>query len=406
MSRSSSKATFAGKSIYTERHNCRACGGVGFETILDLGLQYLPRWVNKRDPKLPQAPLELVRCPGCGLLQLRHETDPELLCREYWYRSGINQTMRDALADVVGDGLHYAREGVWLDIGANDGYLLSRVPAGFTRVACEPALNMQSLLEEHADTIIPDFFTGEGFLSQSEQADIITSCAMFYHLSNPDEFVAGIAASLKAGGIWINQLSDAPTMFRQNAFDSICHEHACYYSAHDLAKIYARHGLGILKVTHNDVNGGSIRVVATRAKDHGPLAFDGIPRAKKADAQEFANRVHRWKDLMHGVFDSKAMRGSEVWGLGASTKGAVMLQYLDLSDRIVAIADRNISKVGTFVAGPWIPVLGEAELRKAKPSFVLALIWAFEREVVQREAELLASGTTLLMPLPHIKFVT
>ena len=130
---------------YTTRTTCRSCDEANFEAVLDLGDCYLPTFVVARDEALPKAPLDLVRCDSCGLLQLRHETDPELLCRDYWYRSGINQTMRDALADVVLDGMRYSKEGVWLDIGANDGYLLSRVSERFTKIASEPALNMQPM---------------------------------------------------------------------------------------------------------------------------------------------------------------------------------------------------------------------------------------------------------------------
>ena len=259
----------ASKPAYITRTACRNCSEPRLQPVLSLGECYLPTFVKQRDDSLPKAPLDLVRCDTCGLLQLKHETDMELLCREYFYRSSVNQTMRDALADVVLDAGKYAKEGVFLDIGANDGYLLSRVNERFTKVAVEPALNMQPMLEEHADHIDANFFSAEGFLQFADKAHIITSCACFYHVSDPDLFVHDIAKCLSDTGVWINQLSDAPTMLRLNAFDAICHEHACYWDAHQLNLLYQRHGLHIVSIKHNNVNGGSIRVAAMKSKNAG-----------------------------------------------------------------------------------------------------------------------------------------
>jgi len=391
-------------SVYTERKTCRACERSGLRDVLSLGNQYLANFVRMKDPNLPRAPLDLVRCDVCGLLQLKHMVDPDLMWREYWYRSSVNQTMRDALVDVVLDGQKYAKEGVWLDIGANDGYLLSRVPERFTKIACEPALNMQSLLEEHADKIIPDYFTAERFLEQQDDADVITSCAMFYDLNDPDRFVQDIARCLSPEGIWINQLADAPTMMRRNAFDSICHEHACYYDVASLHAMYLRHGLHIINIRHNTINGGSVRVTAAKARGTGSSPLLGVAETQEQDVVAFADRVRRWKSLAMDLLDLPAVRSSELWGLGASTKGCALLQYLG-SDQVVAIGDRNPSKAGTLMAGTWTPVFDEATMRKAKPKYVIPLVWGFRDEILQREASMRAEGAVFLFPLPNMEFV-
>lgn len=391
---------------YIKRQTCRICGHNVLDLILDLGRQYVANFTRSKNVGLPEAPLRLVRCTGCGTLQLEHSINPDIVWREYWYRSSINQTMRDALADVVRDGEHYARDGVWLDIGANDGYLLSRVGQRYTKIACEPALNLHALLEEHADHIIPDYFTAEAALKVRDSYDVITSCAMFYDLDDPGRFVADIALCLAPGGVWINQLNDAPTMLERNAFDAICHEHRLYLDVPTIEKLYRQHGLAIVGLSYNDVNGGSIRIAAMKSKPPINPPTLGIPKTDPEAVTRFGNRVRRWKTIMRELIDLPSYRNQEIWGLGASTKGCCMLQYLHTPDRFVAIGDRNPAKWGTFQAGTWIAVLDEATMRKAKPKLVIPLIWAFRKEVIQREADMLKSGTEFLMPLPHPEIIT
>lgn len=396
--------------VSVERKSCRACSEPSLVPILDLGNQYLVNFVPTPDPSLPRSPLELMRCSSCGLLQLKHTADPELLYREFWYRSSVNQTMRDALKDVVRDGLRYHRDGYWLDIGANDGYLMGEVPGVFTRVSCEPARNFTDDLRRVSDEVIDDFFSarhnivreivGKGGFS------VITSAAMFYDLDQPDQFVEDIAKSLSPRGVWINQLNDSPTMLEANAFDAICHEHLCYYDVHSLAKLYERHGLAIVSITYNEVNGGSIRVVAqldTPDVRGESTSFHKIVTEKQALG--FASRVGKWKERMLDQLHGPLVQRGPLWAYGASTKGCCLLQYLGATGAFRAIADRNPTKYGTYMTGSWLPVTHEQEMRDDKPAYAFVLPWAFKKEFVVRERELMDNGTCLVFPLPNIEVV-
>lgn len=396
--------------VYKTRTTCRACSDYSLEPVISLGEQYLVNFVPEIDLNLPKAPLDLVRCETCGLLQLRHTVNPELLFRDFWYRTGMNQSMRDAMKDVVATGLRYHTAGRWLDIGANDGYLLSVLPKEFTRIACEPARNFKEALHSVSDHVISDFFTADhDFLKGTGRlggCDVITSAAMFYDVDNPDAFVADIARVLSPHGVWINQLNDSPTMLKANAFDSICHEHLCYYDVHSLNRLYERNGLRIIEVTYNDVNGGSIRVVAERAERGSTTAMLlAHPHVSSEDAGRFAGRVSKWKSRMREQLEGPLSLGGAVWAYGASTKGAVLLQYLDMPGAVKAIADRNPLKFGTYMAGTWLPVTDEQEMRGERPKFVVVLPWAFRKEFVEREREMMDSGTCLVFPLPSIEVV-
>lgn len=388
----------ASEEVYRRIEHCRACESDALEEILPLGEQYLPRFPEEIDFSLPRAPLTLVRCEGCGLLQLLHSVKPDLLFRDYWYRSGMNQTMRDALSDLVIDALSYHKNGTWLDIGANDGTLLKAVPDDFVKIACEPATAFQEQLVDECKYVIGTYFDGR---KVPEKCDVITSAAMFYDVDEPAKFIQGIESTLKPNGIWINQLNDAGLMLKNNAWDGICHEHACYYDLKSLANLYQRNGMRIINVTYNDVNGGSARITAMKDKSGPPFFIP--PPPTRADVHLFADRVLKWRTQMLNVLHSIMNRS--IWAYAASTKGTVMLQYLGETP-IQAVADRNPEKIGRYMVGNWIPIKSEDEMREAKPGYLIPLAWAFKDEFVKREKKLLESGTTMVMPLPNIEFIT
>lgn len=391
------------------RSTCRSCPAGKLVPVLSLGEQYLVNFVPEIDHALPRASLNLMRCEDCGLLQLEHTVNPDTLYREFWYRSSVNQTMQDALTDLVRSATTYHHGGTWLDIGANDGFLLSQVPAGFRKIACEPALNFREELETVADNVIADYFSaGHECLRHDGHGlcDVITSAAMFYDLDDPNRFVEDIVSVLSPNGVWINQLNDSPTMIAKNAFDAICHEHLCYYDVHSLAALYARHGLAILSVTYNNVNGGSIRVVAEKPSGKSRATpLHGHKHVSERAAELFAGRVVKWKDRMADLVRGPLVSGGRLWLYGASTKGCVLLQYLDATDAFHAIADRNPKKFGLKMAGTWLPVVPEDEMRADRPPHVFVLPWAFRDEFVSRERNMLDDGATMWFPLPNIEGV-
>lgn len=389
--------------LYTVRLTCRNCSHPGLKEIIDLGNQFTVNFVAERDDTLPRAPLVLVMCENCQLLQLKHTTKPDILWKNYWYKSSINGTMKHALKEVAGEGQKYHQKGKWLDIGANDGTLLSYVPETFERWGCDPAENMHSLLAEHANEVITDYFSAGAVTGT--KFDVITSCAMFYDLDNPHQFIADVASSLTDDGIWINQITDTVQMLRYTMFDNCCHEHVCYYDQPILERMYAQHGLSIISTSYNDVNGGSLRVIARKKPWPNSKAF-GVPDITDKGVEFFRRRTLRWKDLMTEII---TMQKEPIWLYGASTKGMVMLQYLfdgnQLDQKFMAIAERNPAKVGLLMPGPWFKITDEVTMRQARPKLLMVLPWAFKDEFIGRELTLRQTGTTMLFPLPGIELV-
>ena len=259
--------------------SCRVCGGA-LDPILSLGDQYVSTFLSPDQPDGPKAPLELVLCQQCRLLQLRHTVPGDMMYQNYWYRSGTNQTMRDALADISGAASRLVRlkEGdSVLDIGCNDGTLLgSYAVPGLYKIGFDPAQNLAVFSRKVANKVLIGFFDADGFLAEPElqnhRPKVVTSIAMFYDLEEPNKFVSDIQRIMHPEGVWIVQMSYLPLMLTQNDFGNICHEHLEYYSLQSLEYLLHLHGFAIVDVQLNDVNGGSIRAFI-RNRDGGPECF-------------------------------------------------------------------------------------------------------------------------------------
>ena len=407
---------------------CRSCHSTDLQHIYSLGDQYISGFWDGDDKKLlgpnvvtdtdtwivarEKWPLTLVYCNCCTLMQLSHNAPQEILYQHhYWYRSGTNYTMTRALEDVVKAGLNsylypgkvMSKHPVWLDIGANDGTLLSFVPHNWYRVGVEPADNLAPLASIHADYMIHDFWHGYG----PEKADVITAIGMLYDLEDPNTFVADMKKALAPDGVIICQLMCLEQMLANNDVGNICHEHLEYYSLHNLDQLFERHGLAIHHVEGNEVNGGSYRMFINHA-DEIPAHYTRITPyvAEKFaptldDIYWFTREIEKQRDACVDFIETANDNNEEVWVYGASTKGNVILQYYGLSDdTITAAADRNPAKWGKVMAGSGIPIVSEADFREAAPDYALMLPYAFKSEFMQRERDWHKHGGHWLIPLP------
>jgi SAM-dependent methyltransferase len=403
------------------RTTCRSCDSGSLANVLDLGDPYISNFVDVPDAALwPRLPLDLLLCSKCSLLQLRHTAPAEWLYRRYWYKSGVNASMRAALGDIA----HKASEFVGLqngdqvlDIGCNDGTLLrSYTVPGIHRTGFEPANNLQEDAAQGTDRIIPDFFSARPVAG--EHFRIITSIAMFYDLEDPNGFVADVASILAEDGVWVIEMHYLPLTLATNAFDAVCHEHLEYYSLASLEPLLGRHGLVVVDVETNEVNGGSLRayvvhegarsvrtsvrrerVQAARASEQ-PLALNR-PQTYEA----WGERIHQTGKALRDWLGNERARGRRVAAYGASTKGNTLLQVFGLDHSLICLAaERNPAKWGKYTVGTWIPIVSEAEARVRADDFLI-LPWHFLTEMQERENDFLARGGRLIAPLPEPRVI-
>lgn len=411
------------------RNTCRVCNGA-LEPILDLGEHFVSDFPKPGDVPASKAPLDLVLCKRCRLLQLRHTVDPDEMYRNYWYKSGTNQTMRNALADIANkaETLIHLKEGdLVLDIGCNDGTLLTSYrTGGITKAGIDPS-NVAEQARPVVDRLAVDFFSADVYAREigTQQAKIVTSIAMFYDLEDPNRFVADVKSVLDADGLWIIQMSYLPLMLKTNEFGNICHEHLEYYSLQSLEYLLHLHGFEIVDLEMNDINGGSLRAYI-RNRGVAPENFgDATYRAMAADRvrdlreaefklglserqvyDEFATRVERIKrDTVRYVRNAVA-EGKKVYVYGASTKGNTVLQYFGLDQTLItAAAERNPDKWGRVTVGSNIPIVSEAEARAANPDYFLVLPWHFLQEFMAREHDYLYGGGRFIVPFPYFTLI-
>jgi SAM-dependent methyltransferase len=426
-------STLAFSPVLVTRQTCRLCGSRALTPVVSLGEQYIGGAFAKPDctpPVQRRIPLDLVRCDpardqdACGLVQMRHSVPPRVLYASYWYRSGVNQTMRDHLTGIA----HMAEQiaglkpgDLVLDIGCNDGTLLkSYHTQGIKRLGIDPS-NVVTHARAAGLQVVNDFFSANALRSAypEQKPRIITSIAMFYDLENPHAFVADIKDSLHEEGVWVLELSYLPSMLEINSFDTICHEHLEYYSLGPMERLLAEHGLEVMDVTLNGSNGGSFRIAVGHAGKIKP-SDEARERVQQIRLREFEqafdtdapyaifrkNIQKIRRDIRSFLRKAKAQK-KLVHGYGASTKGNTTLQYCGVTpDLLPAIADRNQDKWGTRTVGTNIPIISEAESRKQKPDFYLALPWHFIGEFKKREREFLGRGGKFVMPMPQVHFVS
>ena len=398
----------------TKVTSCRSCKSSLIQ-VLSLGDQRITGWLDHPDEAGPVAPLDLMLCSNseCRLLQLGHTVNSDLLFRNYYYRSGMNQTMRDALADITTQAQKKValepRDTV-VDIGANDGTLLNTYPQGVTKIGFEPALNLREDAERGGNHIISDYFSRQAYPDKANKAMIVTAIAMFYDLEDPHQFVSDVADILADDGVFTIQLSYLPLMLFQNAFDNVCHEHLAYHSLRSLDFIVSKHGLKMFDAEINDTNAGSIRVYMGRERSPSPMMIalrrweDAIRLDTRRPYDEFAERVEAIRDQLVNIVGDITSEGKTVYGYAASTKGNVTLQYCGFGpEHIPAIADVNRRKWGKYCAGSGIPVVSEEEARKDNPDYFLVLAWAFMDEFRRREEEWRRQGGKFIVPMPEVR---
>lgn len=389
-----------------EIKKCRVCGSEDLSDLFSLGDLYLSTFVDKEGENIGQAPITLVWCENCTLVQMKHTAPQELMySHHYWYRSGLNKVIIDDLKEIAETALkmvHIKPQDIVLDIGANDGTLLRFYPSTLVKIGCEPATNLVGELKKIADIVIEDFWEYEkhkDFFSE-KKAKIITAIGMFYDMDDPGQFIKDAVKALAPDGIFITQLMTSKPMLEKNDVGNICHEHLEFYSYASLKYLFEQNGLEIFKVGENGINGGSYRLFARHYKSG---SIDYPENITKEDYVEFAKRVQKNKEDCVKVIKDIVGQGKKVYVYGASTKGNTILQYYGLGkDVIKGAAEIHPEKIGKYTVGSHIPIIKEEEAKKDADYF-LVLPFAFREVFIKREQEWLRKGGTFIFCTPNVE---
>lgn len=407
---------------------CVICNTEKIEAF-SLGSLFLSNFIpmNHDSNTYPKSDLTMMVCPGCGTGSLKESVNPDVLYKKYWYYSGINQTMKDALLDVVNgciSSIPYGANDIWLDIASNDGTLLRQVPDAFIKIGIDPSdEDIQKLARQTNAVIVNDYFSKEVFYKQfpKSKAKIITCIAMFYDLPDPHQFLDDVREILDDEGLFVAQISYTPLMFHQSEFGNVCAEHVMYYSLDGITKLFAQHGLYVVDCELNDINGGSFRVYCTKTSNkhfRSPQKRDvahfrlnslityerSVDRVKAF--KDFGRVIQKLKYQTLDFVDDVVGSRKTVYAYGASTKGNTLLQYFGLTHNLITkIADRNPAKWGLKTIGTDIPICSEEEMRKDHPDYLLILPWHFIEEFKVREHKYLSNGGRFIVPCPEFTII-
>jgi hypothetical protein len=394
---------------------CTLCKSANLKKIYNFGNFFVSNFVTKKEiNKGIKAPLNLVHCKKCDLLQLSHSAPQEIMYKKfYWYRSSVTKLMRDALKNVFESSIKFVKlkkNDFVLDIGANDGTLLKYFKEKkINTIGCEPAKNLHKELEKNCDFVLRDFWSFEAFNKLMKENKIqkkpklITAIGMFYDLENPGKFISDAAKCLDDNGIFIAQLMCLNSMIEKNDLGNICHEHLEFYSYKSLKYLFENNGFKIFKIEENNINGGSYRIFC---KKYLKKSIVYKEKTTLKNIYKFFSRVEQNKFKTVNFIKKEVGRKKKVFLYGASTKGNTLLQYYKLNNNLIPFAaERSPEKWGKYTIGTGIKIVSEEQARKMKPDYYFVMPYAFISEFKKREKKWLKEGGKFILPYPKFKIV-
>lgn len=401
---------------------CQICGGARLDPILALG--HLPpcdslRWPRQLDEPETSYPLELLRCLDCNLVQIDYVVEPsELFFPDYPYRSGITATLAHNLRSTgpaIAKRYGVDRDSLAVDLGSNDGTLLSGFrDAGLKVLGVEPTNIAKIAVAQGIDTI-QEFFSEElasRIVAERGHASIVTAANMFAHVAALGSLIRGVEQLLEPGGVFVTESHYLGDLLDTVQYDSIYHEHLKYYSLGAIRRLFDAYDFSVVEVDRIPNYGGSIRVHAMKGRGQ-PVGRsvdelleheERIGLGDRAIYERFRERVEASRlDLQRLVFEARS-RGEQVVGVGSPGRAATLLGYCGLNrDLIPYIAEQSTSlKLGLFMPGVHTPIVDEARLFEEQPAYALMLSWHYAEPII---AKLRKKGlrSKIVVPLPEFR---
>ncbi|MBV9837843.1 MAG: class I SAM-dependent methyltransferase [Solirubrobacterales bacterium] len=402
-----------------KRVPCRSCAHLPLDGVLSLGAQPL---ANAFSSSLelaeaePVYPLDLLFCPACSLVQLSSSVSPELLFREYRYFSSVIVSLVEHARQIAQRMVRERQlgpEALVIELASNDGYLLQHYrDAGVPVLGIDPAQNIAAVANERGIPTRAEFFGPElaRELAGRQRPDVVHANNVLAHVPDLNGFVEGLGVLLGDHGTAVVEVPYLKRLLDDCEFDTIYHEHICYYSLTALERLFARHGLAIENVEQIPIHGGSLRVfVGSRDTVRAGAAVRemlgeeqrwGVDGA--ATYQHFSEQVLVLKDELLELLAARKREGARLAAYGAAAKGSTLLNTFGIGrETLEFVADASPHKHGRYVPGVALPIVAPSQLLVSRPDYVLLLAWNFAEEILEQQRAFIEAGGRFIIPIPE-----
>ena len=403
--------------VIRHRTACRACGQSALRRFLELGPQPLANAFLRTADEFAHErryPLDLYFCTACSLVQLADVIDPEVLFGEYIYVTGTSTTIAEhnrRYARAVVDELGLSADDLVVEIASNDGSLLQCFgDLGVRILGVEPARNIARVAKDRGVPTENMFFgrdVGSALRATHGKARAVIGNNVLAHVDDTAGFLQGAADLIDDDGAVIVEVPYAREMLERVEYDTVYHEHLCYFSVTALTHLGASAGLGVERVDEVPVHGGSVRVWFRKGATPGATAQAFLAAERRnglatlAAWEQFADRTRAQRQELRALLQRLTTEGKRIAAYGAPAKGNTLLNYCGIGvDLVPYTMDRNPLKVGTFTPGMHLPVRPASTLLEDMPDYVLILAWNFADEIMQQQAAYSAAGGRFILPIP------
>jgi len=402
---------------------CRSCGAQELLPVLSLGALPLSDGfltAAELDRPEPRFPLDVAFCAACGLVQILDTVPPEILFgRDYPYFSSVSATLLAHSKAHVAERLPELPPGpetLVVELASNDGYLLQFYrEAGVRVLGIDPAPGPVAAARAKGIETIEAFFgrdLAERLVAEGRRADLVHANNVLAHVADVHGFLDGIRLLLKDGGRAVVEVPYLRDLVEKLAFDTIYHEHLCYFSVRAIDRLVRPHRLFLVRVERVPIHGGSLRLFLS--KEDSPDATVGAILAEEAAIgldrpawfASFAARAERLREDLRALLSDLKRAGKKIAAYGAAAKGTILLNFCGLGPELLEwVADKNPFKQGRFVPGVRLPIVAPERILAEMPDVLLILPWNIEAEIVAQEAAYRERGGRFLVPVPSPRIV-